>query len=508
MQEEIMSGAASYSGLVLIGIIVAVVVMGLLLLIKQYKICPNDKVLVVYGLGSGDKGLDSGENRGGAKVIRGGGTLVIPFLQSYKFMSLSPISIDVNLTDALSSNSIRLNVPAQFTLTIDSKKEANLRNAVRSLLDLTPEEIKNNAENIIFGSLRSVISQLTIEELTSDRERFISLVNKEVTVELNKIGLDVVNVNIKDITDDSGYIIAMGQKAAASAIQKAHVDVAEQERQGSIGVESATTEKEIAVAAQKTKAEIGKAEANRDQSIKVATLRAETVRGQNESKANEADSNAQLAVKETEALKISELARAKAEEEISFQQRSAEKARLEKEELPKAQIQKEQREIAAQADANETVIRAKGDADAVRAEYEAKADGEKALYLAKAEGYKRIVEAAGGDVQAANQLMITEQLPELTRIMAEAMKNIKIDQVMVWDSGNGEGSGGGVSNHIKDIMSALPQSHKLASMAGIELPEFLMGKNKEAEDMPVNADDIDMDQVDDLSDDSKTTEQA
>lgn len=200
-----MEEVVNFSGIMLWVVGFAVIAFAVLILIKQFKICPNDKVLVVFGVGSSDK-------EKGVKTIRGGGTFVIPFIQNYKFMSLSPISIDIDLKEALSSNSIRVEVPSQFTLVIDSKNQTNLQNAVRSLLNLNDKQIKDTAENIIFGSLRSVISKMTIEQLTSDRETFIELINKEVTVELNKVGLDVINVNIKDIKDASGYIQAMGLK--------------------------------------------------------------------------------------------------------------------------------------------------------------------------------------------------------------------------------------------------------------------------------------------------------
>lgn len=454
------------SGYMLWGIGAVILLLAVVLFVKQFKICPNDKILVVYGSGSGDK-------EKGAKVVRGGGVFVIPFLQYFKFLPLSPISIDIDLKEALSSNSIRVEVPSQFTLVIDSKNESNLQNAVRCLLSLSPQEIIGNAENIIFGSLRSVISKMTIEELTSDREKFIQLVNDEVTVELNKIGLNVINVNIKDIKDSSGYIQAMGQKAAAEAINKAHIDVAEQTRLGAVGVQTAKTQEEISVAEQKANAEIGKSTASKTQTVRTAELKAETVQGQNQSRAVEIQSNSDLAIKEAEATKLADVARAQADKLVSIEQRLAEKARLEKEELPKAQIAKEQIEIAAEAKANETFLIAEGEAKALFAGLQAQADGEKALLNAKAEGYKAIVDSVGGDTKAAATLLMIEKVTELSATMAAAMSNIKIDKVTVWDSGSGGDGQSGVQGFVRNMIGVVPQAHELAKQCGIELPAFL-----------------------------------
>ena len=95
--------------------------------------------------------------------------------------------------------------------------------------------------------MRLVIATLTIEEINQDREKFLDLVNKNVNFELNKVGLYMINVNIRDITDESGYIEALGKKAAAEAINQAKVDTAIADREGSIGTANADREREVAV---------------------------------------------------------------------------------------------------------------------------------------------------------------------------------------------------------------------------------------------------------------------
>src|SRR5690606_22806192 len=103
-------------------------------------------------------------------------------------------------------------------------------------------------QDIILGQLRLVIATLTIEEINKDREKFMSLINQNVGEEINKVGLDLINVNIRDITDESGYIQAIGKRAAAEAINRAKVEVAQQERDGATGEAMANRERTVSVA--------------------------------------------------------------------------------------------------------------------------------------------------------------------------------------------------------------------------------------------------------------------
>lgn len=456
--------------------IIPIFILGLIVttVIKQYKICPNDKVMVIYGAGSG---------KGTARIVHGGGALVIPFLQNARYMTLSPMSITVNLEKALSSNNIRVNVPSQFTISLASKDPALMQNAVRYLLDLEEGEIRESASEIIIGSLRAVVASLSIEELTRDRETFIEKINENVRTELNKIGMDLVNVNIRDITDESGYIEAMGQKAAAEAINKAQIDVAEQERLGAIGVENNNRERDITVAQQKSQTEIGVSEAERDRDVKTAGLQAETVKGQNEAKANIADSNAELAVRESTAYREGEVARAQAETKVAEEQRVAEQAKIAKETLPAAEIKKQEMVIDAQAEAEQTRTIAQGQADAELAAYKAEAEGIQKVLEAKAEGYRKMVDAAGGDPKAAATLLMIEKMEEIIKIQTEALQNIKIDKITVWDSGNGgsDGGNGGMQGFIRNFSSSLPPLHEIAAQAGIDLPSFMGSVQEEAQ---------------------------
>ena len=329
--------------------------------------------------------------------------------------------------------------------------------------------------DIIFGQLRATIADMTIEEINKDRDKFVSSVRQNVEGELKKIGLVVLNVNITDITDESEYLEALGQKAAAEAINKAKVDVAEKERDG----------------------EIGAAEAKKEERISVAKANSEAVKGENEAKKLIAYSDAELKVKQEEAKKLELTAelvnKAEAEKEGYEAQKVAEiaraeqeKARLLAEEVVPAEIEKEKIVIAAQAEKEQEVLAGQAEGEAERAKQNGVAAGIQAILDAKAEGFKHIIESAGSP-EAAVQLMIVDQLPELAKIQVEAIKNIKIDKITVWEQGGTNGNGGSTQNFIQSMAGFVPPMQELLKNSGMALPDWI-AKDLEQE----NQNDIDI----------------
>lgn len=451
---------------VLIAICVAVMIVFLLLvgILSRYRKCPSDKVLVIYGKVGSDK---SGQTRT-AKCIHGGAAFIVPVIQSYQYMDLTPISINVDLKNALSKQHIRVDVPSRFTVGI-STEPGIMQNAAERLLGLKLNEIQELAKDIILGQLRLVIATMEIEEINSDRDKFLLAVTNNVEIELKKIGLRLINVNITDINDESGYIVALGKEAAAKAINDAKKSVAEKDRDG----------------------EIGQANARRDQRIQVAAADADAIKGENAAKVEVAQSEAARREKEAEALKIATAAEAvqsaKAKEEAYQAQKEAELTRAELERatqqadvIIKAQIQKEQAEIEAEAEAEVARRRAQGEADAIYAKMEAQAKGVREMLSKQAEGIRELVEAAGGDADAAVKLMIADKLEDLMAIQVEAIKNIKIDKVTVWDSMGGNGDNTPTTaNFIAGMAKAIPPINELFKQAGMEIPSYL-GKDMES----------------------------
>ena len=467
-----------------IAILVLFIILTASWLFSRYRMCPPDKILIVFGkVGTGQP----------AKCYHGGSTFVLPVLQSYSYLDLNPINIDVPLQGALSSQNIRVDVPSSFIVGISTLPEI-MQNAAARLLGRTREEIRNLAAEIIMGQMRVVIASMTIEEINSDREKLIKGITEGVDVELHKVGLHLINANITDIQDASGYINALGKEAAARAINDATIKVAEETRRG----------------------EIGKAEAEKDQTVQVANARAVAIEGQNEAQIKIAESAAKLQVKQAEAKKLAEVAQkvqeAKTLEEAYQAEKEAELKRAERERatqeaniLVSAQIEKSQREVQAQATAEVLKLEQEGKAQALliqrKAEAEAirqlaageaqatllkkKAEGEGmemvAVLAGKASGFRQIVQAAGSS-DAASNLLVTEQLTRIVELQSGAVKGLKFDKVIVMGNGGDSSVGGFVQNLVKDTLPL----HELGKSVGLELPSFL-GKSTDGKKAPAPA---------------------
>ena len=382
------------------------------------------------------------------------------------------MTININLEHALSQQNIRINVPSTFTIGIDTKPSI-MQNAAVRLLGLQPSDIEAMAKEIIFGQLRLTVASLTIEEINGDREAFLSQVVNNVDTELHKIGLYLINVNITDITDEADYIKSIGAKAAAQAIAAADVDRANATRDGAVGQAEADRAREIQVAKNRAESDKGQKEAEADRRVYVQQQESKAVEGENLSRAEIASYNADLAEKEAEALKRSEVAKRKAQVEIEKAQYEFEGQRLRAEEIAREEVSKQQIEIAAEAEAERQRRIAKGRADATLAAYNAEAEGQQAVLEAKAQGYAKLVESAGGDAKAAATLLMVEKIEELVARQTEAIANLKIDKITVWDSGNNGGEGGATSNFVSSLIQSLPPVHDVAKMAGVDLPDYL-----------------------------------
>ncbi|WP_045031795.1 flotillin family protein [Draconibacterium sediminis] len=434
-------------------------------MMRRYKRCPSDRILVVYG--KVGKGANS-ESRS-AKCIHGGAAFIWPIIHSYAFLDLTPISIEINLKNALSKQNIRVDVPSRFTVGISTEPNI-MNNAAERLLGLTQESISNLAKDIIFGQLRLVVATMDIEEINSNRDKFLAAVSSNVEAELKKIGLKLINVNVTDINDESGYIEALGKEAAAKAINDAKKSVAEKNRDG----------------------EIGQAEALQDQRVQVASADATAVEGENIAKVTIANSDADRREKEAEAnrraVAAEKVTDAKALEEAYAAEKLAEQVRAERDKATQianivipAEIDKEKVQIEAEAVAEQTRRIAKGEADAIYMKMAAEGKGIFEILSKQAEGFEQLVKAAGNDAQKAVLMMIADKLPELVATQVEAIKNIKIDKVTVWETGNGKDGKTSTANFMQGMLGSIPPLDDIFKSAGMELPNYLKGESKTEE---------------------------
>ncbi len=448
-------------GIIIIIVAVVLLFTTFIAILARYKKCPSDRILVVFG--KVGRGSDGGQRS--AKCVHGGAAFIWPLFQDYSFLSLTPMSITVDLTNALSKQNIRIDVPSRFTVGI-STEAGIMQNAAERLLGLGLKEIEELAKDIIFGQLRLVVATMDIEEINTDRDLFLEAVSSNVESELKKIGLRLINVNVTDINDESGYIEALGKEAAAKAINDARKSVAEKDRDGAIG----------------------EALAQKDQRVSVAEANSQAIEGENTAKITIANSDALRREREAEALRRATAAEkvqtAKALEEAYAAEEAAEKQRASREQaskeadiIVKAEIDKRRIEIDAEAEAEKYRRMAKGEADAIFAKMEAQARGINEILVKQAEGFRQIIDASNGDSDAAVRMMIADKMEDIVKIQVEAIKNLKIDKVTVWDSGDGKGASS-TSNFLSGLMKSIPPMNDLFNMAGMQLPDYL-GKAKE-----------------------------
>lgn len=366
----------------------------ILLLAKRYKRCPSNRILVIFGKTSGGNA---------AKCIHGGAAFIIPLIQDHAYLSLEPIKIDIPLKGALSIENIRVNVPSVFTVAIGTDTET-MQNAAIRLLGLRTEEVTQQAGDIIFGQLRQVIASMKIEDINRDREKFLQSIQNSLEPELKKIGLVLINVNITDITDESGYIEAIGRKAAAQAVQQALIDVAEQEKQGQIGVAEAEREKTIQVANATKLRVIGTQEALREQAVRIAQLEKEKTVGE-----QTAVLERQAQVKDAERLQAIRIA------ELDRDQRVGEQTAALDREARVAEAERDKRIRMADADAKAVT----GEATAQAITANARAQLEVKMAEAYQLGETRKREAEAGVLEAQNRAMAKAALAEAEKIEAE-----------------------------------------------------------------------------------------
>lgn len=479
----------------------------LILLKANYKRCSSNQILVIFGKTA--KGQ-------AAKTIHGGAAFVVPLLQDYRYLSLDPIQIEIPLRGALSIENIRVNVPSVFTVAVGTTPDV-MNNAAIRLLELTTQEIRKQAEEIIFGQLRQVVASMGIEDINRDRDAFLQHIQNSVEPELKKIGLVLINVNITDITDESGYIDAIGQKAASQAIQQARGDVADEEKTGEIRVADANREKAVEVANATKLQEIGTREAQREQAVRIAELEkektvgeqsaaferdmqvkhaeqqmrisvaeadAKAVDGENIAEAKVAQSQATLAVERAEAYERGESRKREAEAAVlEIQNRAMAKAalaeaeKIEAEERAKleapAKAEKAKTVVEAEAEAEKRRLEAEGAAAAIYAKLEAEARGQYEILAKKGDGLKQIVEACGG-AKEAFQLMMLEHMEHLAESSAKAISNIKFDKVVVWENGGKNGRSSTADFLHKMAGTLPPMMQVMRDIGGVEIPESLV----------------------------------
>lgn len=444
--------------------VIALVILTVISLMAMYKKCPPDEILIKYGkVGNGNKS---------AKIIHGNGAFVIPIIQAYTTMSLRPIQFNLDIKEAAAKGMIRTNVPTNVAVVV-SKDPALQQVAVERLLGMNGNELQDLLKEIVYGQMRIVIANMTVEELNNNRETFIKEVMNNVDTELKKYGLELKTLNIQDIRDTAKIIENLGEQAKAEADKIAQVNIATQRREKSIKVAEQSKLEETTVANTNKEKAISVAEATRDKEAGIARAEAEKFAqiqeasaeldirkaeaakksqlGQNEAEKDVAKSNAELEVVTAEADKTAKIGRNKAEADVAKSNAELEvtkaeanqkegearvkaeavvnktkeeqeklvqiakadkvKAALTAEKIIPAQMAKEEIEIAADAEAEKSKRVAQGEADAILAK--AKAEAEAVRLKGEAEGKAREAILKAEADNFAQMLAASEAHPEI-----------------------------------------------------------------------------------------------
>ena len=216
MSRSAAGGGESFSIILIISFLVVGIGM-VVFFFSRYQKCPSDRILVIYG--------KTGP-RQSSKCLHGGAAFIWPVIQAYEFLDLTPIPIDIPLEGAPTKQNIRINIPSTFTVGISTDPSV-MSNAAERLLGLQLTQVRDLAEDIIFGQMRFVISKMDIEAI-NDRDQFIEQIADGVEAQLRKVGLRLINVNIKDITDESGYLESLGKEALSNVDNRINMDVTQE----------------------------------------------------------------------------------------------------------------------------------------------------------------------------------------------------------------------------------------------------------------------------------------
>lgn len=406
-----------------VALFVAVMVM-VLTVRALIVIVPPNRAAVITGR---VRALTDGRQVGYRSVI-GGRTLRLPIIETVQHMNLETFPIEISVTNAFSKGNIPLNVEAIANVKIASEPETVFNNAVERLLGKTEDEIRQLAKDTLMGNLRGVLATLTPEEVNEDRLGFAKALSEDAGEDLAALGFHLDVLKIQNVSDERGYLAAIGRKKAAEAVREAEIAEAQ--------AEADTRE---AQAAARQRAEIREAEA----AVKIAEA-------QNQLRVRQAELDQEGATAEKTSLVRSEQAKVVAERELEARRVERETERLRADVIVPANAEREAAFARAQAEAAPILERGKAQVEVLR------------LLAAEV--------AQGGE--RAYSVFMAEKLPQLLSITVDAVKGVDIDRVVVMDGGEGDGVNNAINQRVRGAYGTL---EALASSLGIDLDEVLKG---------------------------------
>ncbi|MGE7622247.1 SPFH domain-containing protein [Viridibacillus sp. NPDC096237] len=474
--------------LVVIGIVAFILLAIIGVYVTKYRTAGPDEALIVTGSYLGSKNVHTDESGNRIKIIRGGGTFVLPVFQQAEPLSLLSSKLEVTTPEVYTEQGVPVMADGIAIIKIGGSI-SEIATAAEQFLGKPKEERENEAKEVLEGHLRSILGSMTVEEIYKNRDKFSQEVQRVASQDLAKMGLIIVSFTIKDVRDKNGYLDSLGKPRIAQVRRDADIATAEAEKETRIkraesdkeaqkaelerATEIAEAEKENQLKVAEFRREQDIAKARADQAYELEAARAKQEVTEQEMQVRIIERQKQIELEEKEILRRekqydSEVKKkADADRYAIEQNAAADKMK----QLAQADAEKYSIEARAKADAEKVRLDGLAKADSERAQGEAEADIIRLKGLAEAEAKRKIAEAFEQYGQAAVLDMVIHMMPEYAKQVASPLSNI--DKITVVDTGGGEGGGGAnkVTAYATNLMSTLQESLKETS--GIDMKELI-----------------------------------
>ncbi|HAM79668.1 SPFH domain-containing protein [Ornithinibacillus bavariensis] len=482
---------------ILIAIAVFLVIALIAVFVKKYRTAGPDEALIVTGsyLGNG-KTVHTDESGNKIKIIRGGGTFVLPVFQQAEPLSLLSSKLDVTTPEVYTEQGVP--VMADGTAIIKIGGTVNeIATAAEQFLGKTKEDRESEAKEVLEGHLRSILGSMTVEEIYKNRDKFSQEVQRVASQDLAKMGLNIVSFTIKDVRDKNGYLDSLGKPRIAQVRRDADIATAEADKETRIkqaeadkeakkaelerATEVAEAEKENQLKTAEFRREQDIAKARADQAYDLETARAKQEVTEQEMQIKIIERQKQIELEEKEILRREKQYDSEVKKKADADRYAVEQAAIADKAKQIASADANQYRIESEAKAQAEKIRVDGlaKAEAQRAQGESEAEIIRLKGLAEAEAKRKIAEAFEQYGQAAVLDMVVRMLPQYAKEIASPLGNI--DKITVVDTG-GNGKDGGankVTSYATDLMASLQETLKASSGIDVkELLEGLVGNNK------------------------------
>ena len=401
------------------GLALALMIILVIFVVKSLIIiCPPNRVAVI----SGRSRQTSDGRTVGYRALKGGRTLRVPLLEQVSWMDLNNIPLEVSVQNAYSKGAIPLNVQGIANVKVSSN-DSLLSNSVERFLNVPHQSIAQIAKETLEANLRGVLATLTPEEVNEDRLKFSQFLIDEADEDIKTLGLELDVLKIQNVTDEVGYLDAVGRRRTADVLKDARVTEAQKQ-----------AEAEEAEAQSRQKAEIAQAQAN-----------LQIVEEQNMLRVRSAELDGVARASEEEARVAGEKAKTIAEQALEEERIELEKRRLQADVVLPAQADLEARQLQARADAAHIVEEGAAQVDV----------------------FKRLTEqyrVAGDD---AHDILVLNMLPELIEQIVSTVNGIDIEKMTVIDNG---GDGGAIPGIVKQLpASVISIAEQIQTATGVDI---------------------------------------